>query len=104
MGSASLFYDDPAVHCEDAVPANRARGIDPDERVAMFRGVRQQSGAGTVRSLPIRAALAEQIAGGGNEHRPYDKEQENDEVFHRRTAVGSVGCTQYVVLRPGSAR
>jgi hypothetical protein len=76
MGSPSLFYDDPAVHREDSAPADRPRSIDPDERIRMFRGVRQESGAGSIRSLPIPAAFADKIGRRGNEHRPYDEEQE----------------------------
>ena len=91
MGSPSLFYDDPAVHREDSAPANRPRSINPDQRVRMFRGVGQESGAGSIRSLPIASAFARKVIGRGNDHRPYNEKQENEEIFHRRTAVGSIG-------------
>ena len=70
----------------------------------MFRGVRQESGAGSIRSLPIPATFTDKVIRRGNDHRPYDEEQENEDVFHVRMAVGSIGCTQYVVLGPRSAR
>ena len=69
MGSPSLFYNDPAVHREDSAPADRPRSIDPDERIRMFRGVRQESGAGSIRSLAIPAPFADKVVrrpvGGG---------------------------------------
>ena len=84
MGSPSLFYDDPAVYREDPAPANRPRSINPDKRILMFRGVRQESRAGPIRSLLIPATFAEKVIRRGNDHRPYDEEQENDDVFHGR--------------------
>jgi hypothetical protein len=59
----------------------------------MFRGVRQESGAGSIRSLPIAAAFADNVVGRGNDYRPYNEEQENDGVFHGRTVVGLIGYT-----------
>jgi hypothetical protein len=58
----------------------------------MFRGVGQESGAGSIRSLPIPAAFTHKVISRGNDHRPYNQEQENEEIFHRRTAVGSIGA------------
>ena len=104
MGSTSLFYDDPAVHREDPAPANRPRSIDPNERARMFRSVRQESGAGSVRSLPIPATFTDKVVRRRNDDRHYDEEQENEDVFHGRMAVGSIGRIQYVVVGPRSAR
>jgi hypothetical protein len=53
----------------------------------MFDGIRQQSGARSIGRLPIAAAIAEQIVGRGNDYRPYDQEQENNDVLHGRAAV-----------------
>ena len=92
IGSPSLFYDDPAVHREDSAPANRPRSINPDQRVRMFRGVGQESGARSIRGLPIAAAFTHKVIGRGNDHRPYNEEQENEEIFHGRMAVGSIGA------------
>src|SRR6202171_1150555 len=56
-----LLDDDPAMHRENAAPANRPRRIDPDQRVRMSRGWRAKSRAGTLRGLPIDGTIAEQV-------------------------------------------
>jgi len=91
MGSAPLFYDNPAVHREDPAPANCPHSINADKRIRMFRRGRQESRAGPIRSLPIPATFAEQVVRRGNDHRPYEEEQENDDVFHGRMMSGSIG-------------
>jgi hypothetical protein len=58
----------------------------------MFRGVGQESGAGSICSLPIPAAFTHKVIGRGNDHRPYNEKQENEEIFHRRMAAGSIGA------------
>jgi hypothetical protein len=58
----------------------------------MFRGVGQESGAGSIRSLPIPAAFTHKVIGCGKDHRPYNEEQQNEEIFHGRMAVGSIGA------------
>jgi predicted RNA-binding Zn ribbon-like protein len=42
-------------------------------------------------ALPIPATFAEKVVRRGNDHRPYDEEQENDDVFHGRMTLGSIG-------------
>jgi hypothetical protein len=41
--------------------------------------------------LPIPATFAEKVVRRGNDHRPYEEDQENDDVFDGKITVGSIG-------------